>query len=192
MTFGKSVTRTLVAALVFTVGGVPEVLAQSTESQTTQPAAQNAPAQNDNLQNTNPNGSDPRFSGVRPDPSAGPQSPNLAPQAPESSAPQQPGLPSAPEPEQSTTGTPSATQSTTPHEAPSGTATAEKGTTRGGAASKPAGTAIAPAKQRQSRSLFIKLGVLAAAGIAVGTVAGLSRGTPSKPPGSSQTATGAR
>ena len=66
-----------------------------------------------------------------------------------------------------------------------GTATAEGGRTVGGAASRPAGTAIAHAKQRQTRSFFIKLGAIAGAGIAIGTVYALSRGTSSTPPNAS-------
>jgi len=68
--------------------------------------------------------------------------------------------------------------------APGGVAAAGKSTTYGGAASRPAGTAIAPAKQRQVRSLLIKLGLIGAAGVALGTVYGLSRSSPSTPPGS--------
>lgn len=66
---------------------------------------------------------------------------------------------------------------------PLGTATAQEGVTRGGLASKPAGTAIAPAKQRQVRSVLIKLGLVAAGAAAIGTVVGLSRSTSSVPPG---------
>lgn len=67
---------------------------------------------------------------------------------------------------------------------PLGTATAPGVRSVGGGASKPAGTAIAPAKQRQYRSLFVKLGLIAGAGVALGTVYALSRGTSSLPPGS--------
>jgi hypothetical protein len=67
---------------------------------------------------------------------------------------------------------------------PLGTATAPGVSTVGGGASRPAGTAIAPAKQRQYRSLLIKLGLIAAAGGALGTVYALSRGTSSLPPNS--------
>ncbi len=67
---------------------------------------------------------------------------------------------------------------------PLGAAAAQKGVTAGGAASKPAGNAIAPAKQHQVRSLLLKLGLVAAGGAAIGTVVALSRGTPSTPPGS--------
>ena len=66
---------------------------------------------------------------------------------------------------------------------PLGTAAAEKARTAGGGASRPAGVAIAPAKQKRSRGLLIKLGALAAAGAAVGTVYALSRGTGSLPAG---------
>jgi len=66
---------------------------------------------------------------------------------------------------------------------PLGTATAQQGATRGGAASKPAGEAIAPAKQRQVHSMLIRLGLVAAGAAAVGTVVALTRGTSSIPPG---------
>ncbi len=66
---------------------------------------------------------------------------------------------------------------------PVGAAGAQVGPTAGGAASKPAGNAIAPAKQRQTRSFLIKLGAVAAAGVAIGTVVALSRGTSGNPPG---------
>ena len=66
---------------------------------------------------------------------------------------------------------------------PLGTAAAQQGATRGGVASRPAGEAIAPAKQRQVHSLLIKLGLVAAGAAAVGTVVGLTRGTSSVPPG---------
>jgi cytoskeletal protein RodZ len=69
-------------------------------------------------------------------------------------------------------------------ENPVGAAAAQKGVTAGGAASKPAGTAIAPAKQRQVRSFLLKLGLIAAGGAAIGTVYALSKGTASTPPGS--------
>lgn len=66
---------------------------------------------------------------------------------------------------------------------PAGAAAAQEGPTVGGAASRPAGMAIAPAKQHQSRSLLIKVGAIAAGAIALGTVYALSRGSPSRPPG---------
>jgi len=114
---------------------------------------------------------------------------------PESPSPVQPQqeqqqLPTAPSPQTTTSTRPA--QPVTQRENPAGAAAAEKGVTRGGAASKPAGTAIAPAKQRQVRSLLIKLGVLAAAGVAVGTVMGLSKGSPTSPPGAPKESTASR
>ena len=66
---------------------------------------------------------------------------------------------------------------------PVGAATAERVPTAGGAAAKPAGAAIAPAKQHQTRGLMIKIGAIAAAGAALGTVYALTRSTGSVPPG---------
>jgi hypothetical protein len=65
--------------------------------------------------------------------------------------------------------------------APVGTAVApyEKGI--GIAASRPAGAVIAPAKQRRTRSFVIKAGLIIGAAVAVGTVVGLSSGSPSRP-----------
>jgi hypothetical protein len=65
---------------------------------------------------------------------------------------------------------------------PVGTAAAEIGNASGTPASKPAGVAIAPAKQKQSRSLLIKLGAIAGVAVALGTVFALSNSTSSKPP----------
>jgi hypothetical protein len=66
---------------------------------------------------------------------------------------------------------------------PVGTAAAESVETTGVAASNPAGAAIAPAKQRRTRSILIKVGALVGAGVAIGTVAALSSASPSRPPG---------
>ena len=81
-------------------------------------------------------------------------------------APQQSNLPQGPQPKQQ------------PSE-PVGAAAAESVPTAGGAAAKPAGVAIAPAKQHQTRSLLIKVGAALAAGAALGTVYALSHGTSS-------------
>lgn len=70
-----------------------------------------------------------------------------------------------------------------PHE-PVGTAAAESVPTSGVAASRPAGAALAPAKQRRIRSILIKTGALVGIGVAVGATMALSQGSPSKPPGS--------
>src|SRR5262249_30081298 len=66
---------------------------------------------------------------------------------------------------------------------PRGAPRAERVQTAGGAVAKPAGVAIAPAKQHRTRSLLIKIGAAAAVGVAAGTVYALSRGTSSTPPG---------
>lgn len=94
-------------------------------------------------------------------------------------------VPDAPEAQQkpeAQSNVPRQDSASTPQQ-PEGTAAARAARTIGGPASKPAGSAIAPAKQRQVRSLLIKLGAIAGAGAALGTVYALTRGTPSKPPG---------
>ena len=65
-----------------------------------------------------------------------------------------------------------------------GTAAAESVQTTGVPASRPAGAAVAPAKQRRVRSILIKVGALVGVGVAVGTTMALSQGSPSRPPGS--------
>jgi cytoskeletal protein RodZ len=69
--------------------------------------------------------------------------------------------------------------------APSGTAGAKAANVKGAPVAQPAGAAVAPARQRGHRSLFIKLGLLAGAGIAVGTVVALSAKSQPRPPGAS-------
>jgi hypothetical protein len=116
-------------------------------------------------------------SGVTIDPSAGPLKPSEQPsEAPLPNAPQPAAPPAAPQ-----------QRSSRPPELPTvpeplGAAAAEQVRTAGGGASRPAGNAIAPAKQHQYRSLVIKLGAVAAGAIAAGAVYGLSHATPSTPP----------
>jgi hypothetical protein len=62
-----------------------------------------------------------------------------------------------------------------------GTAAAPSVKTTGIPASRPAGAAIAPAKQKRARSILIKVGVIVGAAAAVGTVVALSSGSPSRP-----------
>jgi flagellar motor protein MotB len=123
-----------------------------------------------------------RSSGLIPDPSSGPLQPHPAQdqsqQLPPSPSPAP--LPEAPQPAPVQQSSQPPAQ-IAPQE-PLGAAAAEQIKTAGGAASRPAGNAIAPAKQHQYRSLFIKLGVVAAAGVAAGSVYGLSRATASTPP----------
>ncbi|HEY1902269.1 MAG TPA: hypothetical protein VGG56_07570 [Terracidiphilus sp.] len=64
---------------------------------------------------------------------------------------------------------------------PVGTAAAPLENTSGVAASRPAGAAIAPAKQRRARAILIRVSIVVGAAIAVGTVVGLSRSSPSRP-----------
>ena len=152
-------------------------------------------------QNTNPASADPQAAGQAQ------TSPNASPSNAQSVEPTQPSADSTsqqnenqppaeqkpvttyPAPGATTqTSTPDAPQpkaqtKNQPESEPQGAATAEKVSTAGGAAAKPAGVAIAPAKQHQARSLLIKVGAVIAAGAAAGTVYALSRGTSSTPPG---------
>jgi hypothetical protein len=66
---------------------------------------------------------------------------------------------------------------------PVGTAAAETVPTMGVAASRPAGAALAPAKQRRVRTILIRMGAVIGVGAAVGVTMALSEGSPSKPPG---------
>jgi hypothetical protein len=87
-----------------------------------------------------------------------------------------------PPPQQRQSGTPppNATQQSGT-QPPVGTAASESVKATGVAASQPAGAAIAPAKQRRTRSILIKVGALVGAGVAIGTVVGLSSASPSRP-----------
>ena len=118
----------------------------------------------------------PQGSGTTVDPSQAPLQPvTTYPEAPTPQSDQQPGN------AQPVQRSEQPQEPKKPATEPAGAATAEKVPTTGGAASRPAGVAIAPAKQHQTRSLLIKIGAIAAAGVAAGTVYGLSRGTPSTP-----------
>jgi hypothetical protein len=64
---------------------------------------------------------------------------------------------------------------------PVGTAAAPVAKPSGVAASRPAGAAIAPAKQRRAKAILIRVGIIVGAGVAVGTVAALSRSSSSRP-----------
>jgi cytoskeletal protein RodZ len=94
-------------------------------------------------------------------------------------------LPDAPAPAQPVQqGTDSSSvQPQNPSSVPSGAAGAKAPTVRGAPASRTVGAAIAPAKQRQRRSLLIKVGLVAGACVAVGSAFALSKASPSKPPG---------
>ncbi len=163
----STAARILALVLALILCGAPETARALAAPQT----QNSAPAQNSQPQPNAP------ADQQQPAPANNPNSamPNPA-QPPLQPAPSLPEAPSATQRQQ-----PSA--SPAQQQAPAGAAAAQAGQTAGGAASKPAGTAIAPAKQRQVRSLLIKVGAIAGAGIALGTVYALSRGTSSKPPG---------
>jgi hypothetical protein len=106
----------------------------------------------------------------------------VLPDAPSVIAQAQTPNPNPPQSNSSTANQPAAPQQAAPQQ-PKGAAAAEVQKSTGTAASTPSGGAIAPAKQKRSRSLLIRLGALAGAGIAIGTVVALSSASPSKPPG---------
>jgi hypothetical protein len=169
-----------------TNNGAPQQSTQAAQNQVPDSQAVSAtPAQAQNPAQPAQNQPPAASQSTIPDPAQAPLQPvptnipdeNAAPNAP--SAVQQDQT--AQKPVTKTLSTP-AVQTQTPV-IPLGTATAQEGVTRGGLASKPAGTAIAPAKQRQVRSILIKLGLVAAGAAAIGTVVGLSRSTSSVPPG---------
>ncbi len=62
-----------------------------------------------------------------------------------------------------------------------GTAAAPAAKPAGVMSTRPAGAAMAPAKQRRVRSFLIKAGAVVGAAVAVGTVAALSKSSPSRP-----------
>jgi len=70
-----------------------------------------------------------------------------------------------------------------PAPAPSGAAGAKAANAKGAPVAQPVGAAVAPVRQHGHRSLAIKLGLLAGAGIAVGAAVALSERSPSRPPG---------
>jgi hypothetical protein len=64
---------------------------------------------------------------------------------------------------------------------PVGTAAAPLTRPTGVAGSRPAGAAIAPAKQKRVKAIFIRIGLIVAGAAAAGAVIGLSKGSPSHP-----------
>src|SRR5579864_3999367 len=137
-------------------------------TQSPPPAQQNQPQPSNQGTTVNPSQAPLQPVTTYPD-AAGAQQEEPSANAPAQTAPAQTTIPEAPQPKK-------------PAE-PVGAATAESVPTTGGAAAKPAGVAIAPAKQHQTRSLLIKVGAVVAAGAALGTVYALSHGTSSTPPG---------
>jgi hypothetical protein len=173
--FTIAARTSLALALAVMMTGVPAAMAQQTQ-----------PATNPNTTPTPaPQAQQPTQTPVpgntQVDPSQGPLEPVPAPL---------PDSPGAAQPQQQPTTVQTAPASNAPavpsgHKPidPQGAATAESAPTLGGAASKPAGAAIAPAKQRQMRSFLIKLGAIAGGAAALGTIYALTRATSSTPPG---------
>lgn len=189
----KILSVILGAALCLT----PEMVSAAPQQQGAQPAApqsqpdaaQTTPA---NTQPSNNQQSNQQNQGTTVDPTQAPLQPvTTYPEAPTPQEEQtQPAAQPSPSPTTSTTTTTTtapAPKDQKPVSEPVGAAAAEKVPTAGGAASKPAGAAIAPAKQHQTRSLLIKIGAIAAGGIAAGTIYALSKGTSSKPPNATGT-----
>jgi len=104
---------------------------------------------------------------------------STAAQKPDDSFPDNPQVQSA---QTQTTQTPSGQQSAP---APSGTAAAKAANVKGAPVAQPAGTAVAPVRQRGHQSLLIKVGEIAGAAIGVGAVVALSERSPARPPGAS-------
>jgi len=124
--------------------------------------------------------------GASPEPqSSAPSRPAVANQPAEDALPDSPQPAGVQAPEQPSQAPAAPQPSAAPQQdqspRPVGTAAAPYERTMGVAASRPAGAAIAPAKQRRVRTILISLGVIAGAGIAVGSVAALSHGSPGRP-----------
>ena len=158
--YAKVVPAMAVLLLFVMLGGPQMMMAQSAQQNQTDQPSQASQTTGERTGTTEPPGSAP---------------------LPEAPSAQAVGAPALPQDAQQPSDQNSKEQQT--QENPVGAAAAQKGVTAGGAASKPAGTAIAPAKQRQVRSFLLKLGLIAAGGAAIGTVYALSKGTPSTPPG---------
>ncbi|MGC2619451.1 MAG: hypothetical protein WA414_10455 [Acidobacteriaceae bacterium] len=103
---------------------------------------------------------------------------NQPPSGQTQSSQQNSGTPASPAAGQSQQAAPSANQQSP---APVGTAVAPIVTPEGAPGSRPAGAAIAPAKQRRRHTLAIRVALLVGAGVAIGTVAAASMGSPSHP-----------
>ncbi len=90
-------------------------------------------------------------------------------------------LPDAPQPQSAQAGQ--------QEQSPSGAAGAKAATVKGAPVAQPVGAAVAPVRQRGHRSLIIKLGLVAGAALAVGTVVGLSERGQARPPGTTSSTT---
>lgn len=158
----------------------PTLISQQGDNRPAQPAAEGTQT-GSGVQSQKPQLPKAQTPGTTVNPSEGPLQPvTTYPDRPSAQQGTKPGLST---PAQPNGAAPNAPQPKTQQTEPQGAATAEKLPVAGGTAAKPAGIAIAPAKQHRTRSVLIKFGAVAAAGVAAGSVYALSRGTPSKPPG---------
>lgn len=185
MTFSKIGSNSLAIVLSLLLCNAPEYLAAQGTAATTTPNAQGTESQPTADQNAN---GEPQSQSTRPDPSQAPLTPAPTARTQDNHAvpPDAPSEVQRSQQAQQAETSPATEPVKQGPANPLGTAAAQKGATRGGVASKPAGEAIAPAKQRQVRSLLIKVGLVAAGAAAVGTVVGLTRGTSSVPPGAAR------
>jgi hypothetical protein len=182
-------SRALALVLSALICNAPQYLAAQTTSNTQQNTATTTQTPNaqspDGTPAADQTDAQATQNSTRPDPSQAPLAP-VPSNRPAETSTVPPDAPSAVQSTQQTQPAQTSTVQTQPTQEqtnPLGTATAQQGQTRGGAASRPAGTAIAPAKQRQVHSMLIKLGLVAAGAAAIGTVVGLTKGTSSTPPG---------
>lgn len=158
----KLLTKLMVLIVGSVLCGLPEYAQAWQQQDTTAPQSQQDQQNGTTI--------DPSKGPLQPVPSQNePGTQNTSPTIPESST--EP-LPATPAPQ------PKAQQQM---QQPLGAATAEGVPTVGGAASRPAGMAIAPDKQKQRHSLLLKVGLIAAVGVAGGVVYALSKGTSAKP-----------
>jgi cytoskeletal protein RodZ len=153
----RQISRLLVALMVLPLGGTVDAFSQ--QAPATPPATAPAP------QSAQPQTTEVASSSLLPADPAAETTPD-APQPQNAPAQQQANPPQQQQP--------------APQQ-PLGTAAAPYEQPNGITASRPAGAAIAPAKQRRTRTLFIRVGVLVAAAVAVGTVVALSSASPSTP-----------
>jgi hypothetical protein len=157
--------------------------AQTTDSGAATPAPAQPNTPTPAPQQTSPQQSAPQNTAPQMSPANSDQpSANTTPAVPATTQQTGTALPDSPAPQQAAPAQQAPTQQTTPAQ-PAGTAAAERARTRGGVASRPAGVAIAPAKQHQVRSILIKTGAILAGAAALGTVYALHTATPSNPPG---------
>lgn len=146
----------LIAPLAQAAPAARQQAQSGTPSQTAQPSG-------------NPNSGQPRTAPAQQQPAAAQPSPAQPSPAQPQATPQQTNTtqpPNAPEPRQTE---------------PVGTAAAPYENPVGAAVSRPAGAAIAPAKQKRRRSFLIRMGLVIGAAVAVGTVVALSKASPSRP-----------